>query len=198
MDEKQRQLEREKSERQLEQSAARLRMLDDRTEKRSAEGSAAEVLGLHAMQDRLRDQIKALKDADEASFNDLVSLLERSNQSFSRGIDAAGERLDRLDDANDRWLEADADQVFAACGIFSAWLGEEWVEDKKVAAESEGDLRAAWDDAKKKRQALQQAAPQKKEAARRSLQESLTRVRQKLEGIAARLRGKAQPREQRT
>jgi hypothetical protein len=39
MDEKQRQLEREKSERQHDESAARLRMLDARTEKRRAEGS---------------------------------------------------------------------------------------------------------------------------------------------------------------
>jgi hypothetical protein len=195
MDEKQR-LEYEKSERQLAESQARLRMLDARTEQRRAEGSAAEIVGLHKLQERLADRIKALKAADEASFDDLLAAVKRGNETFSRNVDAAGDRLDRLDEANDRWLDAEADQVFAASDLFQSWLGEEWVEDKKVAAQAQSDLRAARNDANQKREDLKRATLEKKDEARRSLKESLGRIRQKLDALASQAR--RQPAEQRT
>jgi hypothetical protein len=195
MDEKQR-LEYEKSERQLAESKARLQMLDARTEKRRAEGSAAEILGLHKLHDRLADRIQALKAADKASFDDVLAAVKRGNETFSRNVDAAGDRLDRLDDANDRWIDAESDQVFAACDLFQSWLGEEWVEDKKVAAQAQSDLRSARDDANQKREDLKRASRDKKDEARRSLQESLGRIRQKLDALAA--KAKRQPAEQRT
>ncbi len=53
MDEKQRQLEQEKAERQLDETAARLKMLDARAKQREAEGAIAEVTGLRALHDRV-------------------------------------------------------------------------------------------------------------------------------------------------
>jgi len=199
MDPKQQQLEQEKTERQLEESAARLRMLDARAKQRKADGAIAEVTGLQALHDRIRGQFHAWKEADEASAQELRDQVKRGADALSRGTDAAADRFDRLNDANDRWLEAEVDQVDGAVQIFNAWLAEEWVEDKKAGLNAREDLRAGWDDVSQKSQALKDAAPKKKDEARRALEDSLGRMKRKLQDTAAKFKrpaGKAT--EQRT
>jgi hypothetical protein len=199
MQPKEQQLEQEKAERQLDETKSRLRMLDARAKQREASGAIAEITGLQALHDRIRDQLKAWKDADQASFDELRDQVRRGTEALSRGTDAAVARFDRLDDANDRWLDAETDQVGAAVQIFYAWLGEEWVEDKKVAESTRSDLRAAWDDVNQKKQALKEAAPQKKDQARQALEDSLERIKRKLQDVATRVKGRAgKPSEQRT
>jgi hypothetical protein len=201
MDAKQRDLEHQKTERQLDESAARLKMLDARAKRRNAEGAIAEISGLQALNDRVRQQFREWKDADEASFEELKGAVQQGADTLSRGTDAAVDRFDRLNDASDRWLEAETDQVGAAFHIFYAWLGEQWVDDKQAAGKARDDLRAAWDDAGKKRQALKDAAPEKKDEARQELEGSLARVKGKLQDVAKKFKpkgGKEKAAEKRT
>jgi hypothetical protein len=191
MDDKERKLEHEKAERQLDESTARLRLLDGRAKQRNAEGAIAEISGLQAMGERIRQQLRAWKDADEASFNQLRDDVKRGSEALSRGTDAAADRFDRLNDATDRWLDAETDQIGAAFQMFYAWLGEQSVEDKQAAETVRKELRAAWDDAGKKRQALKDAAPEKKDEARRELEGSLGRIKGKLQDAATRFRQRA-------
>jgi hypothetical protein len=188
MDIQQQKLEREKSERELEKSAARLRMLEARTQKRRAVDAAPEVAGLHTVHDRLREQLRGLKNADQAVFDDTLDQMKRGNDSFSRALDAAADRLDRLDEANDRWLDAETDQLGGAFQLFIAWLGEEWVDDKQAAAQAQNDAQSAWQDVEAKRKGLREAVPEKKEEARAALQDSLANVRQKVASLKDRLR----------
>jgi hypothetical protein len=201
MDAKQRELEHQKAERQLDQSTARLRLLEARAKQRNAEGAIAEISGLQALGDRVRQQLRTWKEADEASFDELRTTVQRGADALSRGADAAGERFDRLDEATDRWFDAEGDQVGAAFQIFDAWLGEQDVEDEEAAEQMRSDLRSAWDEAGKKREALKKAAPEKKDEARRELEASLNRVKDKLKDVGARFKRKSKagkPAEQRT
>jgi hypothetical protein len=190
MDQKQKELEQQKTERQIDASAARLKMIEARAKRRKAEGAIAEISGLQALGDRVRQQFREWKDADEASFEALRNEVQRGTDALSRGTDAASDRFDRLDDATDRWFDAETDQVGAAFQMFYAWLGEAWVDDKQAAAQAQKDLRAAWDDVSDKRRALSEAVSDKKDEARGELQNSLARVKAKLQEVAARLRQK--------
>jgi hypothetical protein len=190
MDEKERKLEQQKTERQLDASVARLKLIEARAKQRKAEGAIAEISGLQALGDRVRQQFREWKDADEASFDALRNQVQRGAEALSRGTDAAADRFDRVNDATDRWLAAETDQVGAAFQMFHAWLGEEWVQDKQAAEQARQDLRAAWDDAAQKRQALNDTAADQKDDARRELQDSLALVKAKLQELAARFKQK--------
>jgi hypothetical protein len=185
MDAKQKELEHQKAERQLDESAARLKLLDARAKQRNAEGAIAEISGLKALSASVRQQFRAWKEADEASFAELRDGVKQGAEALSRGADAAAERFDRLDDATDRWLDAEADQVGAAFKIFYSWLGEESVEDKEAAQKMRADLSAARDDVAQKQRALKSATLDKKDEARQQLEASLTRVKAKLQDVGA-------------
>jgi hypothetical protein len=190
MDAKQRQLEHEKSERQLDESTARLRMLDARAKQRKAEGALAEISGLQALGDRIRAQIVVWKNADEASFNELREGVQRGIDALSRGTDAAADRFARLNDATDRWLGAETDQLGAAFEISYAWLGEQKVADQQAAEDARQGLKEAWEVAGQNLQALKAAAPEKKDEARRNLEASLAKFKGKLQEVTARFKGK--------
>jgi hypothetical protein len=197
MDAKQRQLEQEKAERQLDETQARLRTLDATAREHQADAAIAEVTGLQALQDRVRKQFQAWKEADQASVEELREEVKRGNDALTRGAQAASDRLDRFTDANDRWLDAEVDQLGGIFQMFEAWLGEQWVADKQVAANTQADLRSGHDDLARKRQALKDAAPAKKAAARGELKRSAEGLKQKLKAVAERLKGKPAGAEQR-
>jgi hypothetical protein len=188
MDEPERELDKEKAEHQLDESKARIEMIEARARKSDAAGAMAEASGLRAAHQRITGQFRAWKDADVASAVELRDAFKRGIDALSRDTDAAGQRLDRLDDATDRWLDAETDQVGASVDAFDAWLGDEWVEDKREAVETRADLQAGWQDVKKKRVAMKVASEDKKDEARRSLEESLGRMKAQLKTLGDKMR----------
>jgi hypothetical protein len=185
MDEKQRQLDQEQAERQLNETEAKLRMVDARAKQRRAGGAIAELIGLKALRDRVMHQLHVWKEADLETFQELRDQVKTGIEALSRGTQAADNRLDRLDDATDRWMSAEVDQVGAASQIFFAWLGGEWVRDKQSAKESADLLRSMWDDVVKKKQAFDNAVPKERDQARANLENSLGRIKNELKEIAA-------------
>jgi hypothetical protein len=197
MNAEERELEQKETQRKLDESAARLRVLDARARKRNAEGAMAEVSGLQALNQRIRQQLDKWRDADEEVFEQLRDQVKRGNESLSRGTGAAADRLDRLNDATDRWLDAETEQVGAAFQIFSAWLGEEGIEDQKVAAQAREDLRAGWDDVRRKNDNLKTAAGDERDRARSELEDSLAHLKEKLRDLSVRTKQKIEGTEQR-
>jgi hypothetical protein len=199
MDANQQALDQEQAERRLDEANGRLQLLEARAKQRKADGAIAEITGLQALRDRIAKQLGAWKDADQESAVELRDQVVRGVDAVERGAQAASDRLDRLSDANDRWLDAETDQVAAACQLFFAWLGEEWVEDKQAAKDASDALRTAWDDLAQKQEGLKQAGADKKERARRAFETSLSRIKRKIRDIAARQKaGREAPEEQRT
>jgi hypothetical protein len=196
MDEKQRQLDQEKAERQLDETEARLRMIDARAKQRQAGGAIAEVTGLKALRERIVKQFREWKQADQASFEELRDEVRNGIDILSRGTEAAGNRLDRLDEATDRWMSAEVDQVGAACQIFYAWLGGEWIKDKQSGKNTADALRVAWDDVVQKKKHFDDAVPADKDQTRHALESSLGRIKNQLKELAA-MQGEEKPKEQR-
>jgi hypothetical protein len=154
MSEKDKELELEASKRQLDEAAAHLRILQAKAEKRHADATIAEITGLSSVQRGIRGKWEEWKRADLESWEQLKGAIRLGIDKLSKSMDSTSRRLDRLDEANDRRIDAELDQIEGAVEVLTARLGAEWVADKKAGADASQALKQAWANLLAKRRSL--------------------------------------------
>jgi hypothetical protein len=189
MTEDDKKLEREAMTHRLEEAAARLRAVRAEAEEHKAEGAMAEVSGLSALHEKVRKQMSDWNRADKETWDELKSAVARGIDQISKHLRSASERLTRLDEANDRRMDAEIDLIAATNDIIAARIAQGWVEDKKDMLEASEQLAKEIDQIKQKRQQLHETTKEGAAKARASLEEQLDALKRRCIELAHRLKG---------
>jgi hypothetical protein len=191
MDIKEREQEQQKNHQELDEASARLQSLEAEAEQRNAEGAKAEISSLNALQDRIRDQVGKLRDADESTFGGMCEQIREDLAALRDRADTAAERLRGIAEMEPaEQLDAELVQLGSAVDTIIIRLEDEASGDQDFGEAVRDDLREAWQDVGDKRRQLESAGEDKKSEMRSNLQDALDGIKDRLHRIVTKLKAR--------